>query len=509
MNGTLRPHAIARAMLGAPPTPSGERALAILAVVAWAIAAILDGRGPPEFPLDDAYITQHGAAVLFHGADPRFPQAHALHGSTSVLHVLVVALMGAVVRVERAQWMVGWIAILAYVLGLSRLGRALARPMLERVGLVLAGLLALAVPYHLRNGLETTAVLAAETWAIALLCESSVRSRRALAILAGSLPLLRPELWLLAPVLLAVSQWTHRARAGGGPRLRDRLLDLLAFPVVAGAGTLWIWEATGAPLPSSLAAKAAWYAQSCLAVGAKLDIAAHGLRGLLVGLGPLAIGVVGLGADVRGRGLLAFAVVFLVAYLLRFPDGLRMQELRYAHALVPLLVYGIAFGLAARARAARWGARLTLAAVVIYGAVRLPATLARYSGGLDFSRTELADVARFVREELPKDARVLVHDVGYLSQHSEATLVDLVGLKTPASVARHEKWTLATCGRMRHRALAIIAVRERATHLVILAEWNVGGYVTDWLQRYGIGLVPLRDGGPAGYSVFRLILPPE
>jgi hypothetical protein len=123
-----------------------------------------------------------------------------------------------------------------------------------------------------------------------------------------------------------------------------------------------------------------------------------------------------------------------------------------------------------------------------------------------FTRSELAAVATFVRTTLPRDARVLVHDVGYMAFAGERAMVDLVGLKTPPAVELHRRFTWATCGPARAEAVHRLALATRPTHLVVLDSWDAIYRIADGLRAHGWGVERIRPTGR--YEVFALAPPP-
>src|SRR5262249_61258387 len=109
-----------------------------------------------------------------------------------------------------------------------------------------------------------------------------------------------------------------------------------------------------------------------------------------------------------------------------------------------------------------------------------------------------------------RSGRVLVPAAGGLSVFSTNALVDLVGLKTPSSIAEHQRWTLPSCGRERGKAVAAIAQSSGAGYFVVALDWDYTFAFTTQLRVEGFQLQSLRTrpGGPYAYSVYRLTLPP-
>src|SRR5262249_3021598 len=108
---------------------------------------------------------------------------------------------------------------------------------------------------------------------------------------------------------------------------------------------------------------------------------------------------------------------------------------------------------------------------------------------------------------VPAGATLLVHDAGGVSEFAHRRAVDLVGLKTPSSIAAHLRWTWPSCGVDRRTALAAIAERSGASYFVALTGWDEP--LRADLQAGGFALTPLRQpaAGERGYTVYRLSAP--
>jgi hypothetical protein len=460
--------------------------------VAWTVAI-----GRPDFPLDDAYITLANARTVLEGRDPSYG-VPALEGATSSLHLALVAALGLGLDLRWASAVVAWAGAGAYVAGLAALAWRFALRRVETALLIAAGSFAGFVPYHLLNGLETGLALAAVTWAIVL---AAGPPSRALAVLAGLMAFIRPELALLGALLLGDQIWrrwvVQDARAIAG--------DLALAAAAAAPFVLWLWLDTGSLVPLTAGAKRDFFAEAALPWGLKLGSVAIALARVALQLGPLALGLVGLRAARPGRLALLFALAMLALYAAQLPGGLSHNSNRYLYLLVPLLPAGWAIACAtASPRERRW-LRLGLGAAVVYAAVQLPADLAAYVEDVAFARREYAGLAAWVERELPPGARIAVHDAGYLAFATRRPLIDVVGLKTPASRAAHAALTAPSAGVLRGEALAQILAATRAEYFVVLAGWDHDFALTEGLRRAGWTLTPLRPDG--AYQVYRLTPP--
>ena len=68
-------------------------------------------------------------------------------------------------------------------------------------------------------------------------------------------------------------------------------------------------------------------------------------------------------------------------------------------------------------------------------------------------------LALWLQSNVPADARILIHDAGYLAYATRYELIDLVGLKTPESIRFHERYTVPSNGTQRDEAINQIALR--------------------------------------------------
>jgi len=126
---------------------------------------------------------------------------------------------------------------------------------------------------------------------------------------------------------------------------------------------------------------------------------------------------------------------------------------------------------------------------------------------IEFARIELAGVSDWVATHVPADAVVMVHDAGYISLQGRQPLVDLVGLKTPASVEAHRRFTWSQC-RRDPRAMDAIARASGARYLVVLDDWDRIFELSAGLRQAGWSV--LRADGERGatqYSVYRIAQP--
>jgi hypothetical protein len=470
--------------------------LGVLALLASWLAWL----GRPDFPLDDAYILQHAVERLLGGGENRFPGVSPVQGLTSPAHAMLVSLPALLMPAPWAQMLVALAACLAVLAGVYRLARDEGVARGDSVLLTALAPIAGLTLYHIPNGLETGLAMAAMLWTL-VLYRTPVPRRRWHALLLGWLPFIRPEIGALALLVMGRALW--RSRRAGAPATPLLLWPLLgALPPL-----LFLALAGGDLLPGTLLAKAYFFAEGCRPLAAKLWFAAQAITRFLDQLGLAGIGFLGL-LVARQRGVLvAFLGGFLAAYVLYLPGALFHNWSRYLYLLIPLLIAGWIGLLAASGPALRIMARVGLALAVLTSAWTVPVALSTYAEGIRITRVELAGVSRWLARNANGNDPVLIHDAGYLSLLGRQPLVDLVGLKTPSSVAIHRDRTWAACGRD-PRALDLIARRGGVRYAVFLTDWDRLFGLSDSLRATG-WRVERADGerGDTRYKVYRLTAP--
>jgi hypothetical protein len=480
-----------------PASPAAQRAAYCVVVLGLALAAWVYAQklGAPSFPVDDAYISLHNAQV-FAGTDPRFPGVPALSGSTSLVHVALVALFVRVLAPLWALWLVNVLGAMAYAAGLLRLAFLAGGSLLEAGLLVALGLVVAEVPHQLMNGLETGLAMAAVAWALGAAGADGPR-RWELPVACGTLPFVRPELGALGLGLFVLRLRADLTR--GRPSLVRSCAQLVA------AAAPWLVLALisfGAPLPNTVSAKAYFFAEGCLPFEMRSTWILASLHLFETTLGYFVLSGLGLLVTTAGRVGLVFAGVFVGAYLVRFPGALGHYELRYLYVFVPLLAYGACAAIGSGSRQLR-KAYLALGLVaLVQSALLAGERFAAHRARRDFTRRELHAVASWL-DSHAVGQRVLLHDIGYVSFATRAELVDLVGLKQRSAMLVHRDLTYAHCGgEARGDAVARIAAEEHPRFAVLLTRWDAIYHMADGLRRHGWTLTPVFKG--EAYSIYAL-----
>ncbi|HEX7481658.1 MAG TPA: hypothetical protein VF331_27885 [Polyangiales bacterium] len=475
--------------------------LALLAVLAADHATLAP---TPLFPLDDAYITLHNAGVLLAGHDRSFPGVPALVGATSAIHLALVAVLGTVMPLAWAGWSAAWLAIGLLAAGVCRLVTLARMPLSLGAAALAVALLGADAPYHLLNGIETGLAMAAVIWACALHLQPQPARSWPLPVLCGALPLVRPELGLLSALILV----DRALAAQPGARLRSLIGDGLLAVGVALPAVLAYWLTTGAAVPQTMSAKQHFFAESCRSLPHKLAWFLAGLGGFASRLQLTAVGFALLLLAGWRRVTLGFSVGLLAVYVVAFPEAAHHNDHRYLYPLMPLSVVG--FVLAFMRAQGRWRIAVgwLLACAGLASVLGLPRVTYMYLRDLTFTERELAGVASFVQRTIPETQPLLVHDIGFISDHVPNRLVDVVGLKDRGAAELHRKLTWASCGHGRAQVLEQLALQRHARYFVVFSRWDSMFSFTAGLQARGWGLRPLRALDVA-YQVYALTPPAE
>jgi hypothetical protein len=415
---------------------------------------------PRLFPLDDAYITLYNARSLLENGDHVFGGSPLL-GASSGLHLLCVAFIGTFIPLPTASLTICAICSCLYGWGLWRLRPSWA--------FVAVGLLSSFIPIHLLNGLETSMALAAVVWAFVL------ADSKWLPLLLGLLPYIRPDLLLLAAPLAL-----RQLRSGPSRVVGLGLVTALPFAI-------WYYCETGLPFPNTAQAKTIFFGEYLNSPFSRLELVGKALFASYMVLLPP--GVIGLLRSKAGWcGLFYMTGVLAIAFV-ALPGSLHFNDSRYLATFVPILCYGLA-------ALPQYLTYALAAASVVTGATSLIQLKAELSG-----TGQWFDGAQFIAS-LPSNSTVLVHDIGVAAWlRPEAKLVDVVGLKSPSSVAIMKKHRVRSC--QWGPALSEIARRSHAQYVAVLQVplWECVG--TN-LRQAGWTLVPVYR---ARMTVFALTPP--
>ncbi|RWR30065.1 hypothetical protein D2T31_09240 [Sinirhodobacter populi] len=470
--------------------------LPLFVFVVLTIATIIENR-PIDFVLDDAYITIANAELLLRGGMDSYGNAGPT-GATSPVHLFLVALLSFFLDVPVASFV--WLFVLAavYAAGLWRLLMAVGRsPFLAACG-TLTGLIAGLAWVNLMNGLETGMAMAVIAWAA---CFSQQRRDMPLAVLAGVMPFVRPELAVLALFLALSTAW--RLRGEPARLIRLAVVAALVAAVLAGLA----WHFTGHVFSPTAEAKSAYFDEAPANFKNRLAMAFHALT--LSGIVWPLVGLALLPALRDGWVYLGYVLAFFVASAISLPVAVYHNDYRYLYPFLPL---GIAGWVAVAAQIRQIIPVLALGTLCYV--IAFPTVDWRYYRSAVKWNAAQEPIALWAEQNLPDGARILIHDAGYFAWHSrlvadpprDFVLIDAVGLKTPSASRFHAEFTAPSRGRDRWKAVDQIAREGRAEYAIIA---NVGfwGDIETYLRDAGWSVEPVYPN-PGRYQVFAL-QPPQ
>ena len=184
-----------------------------------------------------------------------------------------------------------------------------------------------------------------------------------------------------------------------------------------------------------------------------------------------------------------------------------MAAIWFTRQRLLMMVWAMAIGLRQADVEFRQRASKLLRVGLIYSLLLSPVSIYTYLHECRYYDGGLHDLVAWCRQNLPADARVMLHDAGYMSYATDYRLIDLVGLKTPEAVVLHHEYTWPSAGADRAKAVAALAVETHAEYLVIVRNWVIMNELPGQLTALGWRVDPLRTDG--AYRVYRITAPAQ
>lgn len=440
--------------------------------------------GGPLFTNDDAFINLHNAQVLWLGHDDAYRGVPALVGATSGVHLaLLMAFESVIPNDAIALFVLGAVVAAVYVIGLFAMSLNAGCSRLEVTVIALGGLLFAGSTFQLLNGMDTGMAMAAVAWDIKLLTDR--RRTLWLPILCGLMPFIRPELGFLSVASMLIMLWDRE------PTAHYKIEGAALCALTASPFLLWYWINTGSFIPNTAGAKMYFFAQQYLDWKDKAVYLA-----LIVGrAGFVSFPIFFCTWLIRPRivraVLLLFTMVFLGIAFWRFPGGLTHNGGRYLYPFAPIILFGVACGLASSYR------KKTLvyaAASLVVTTVVFISLLLDYRTHLNGYRKSMVDVVAWMNANVAAGSVIMTHDAGYAAYAGHFPLVDLVGLKTPAATVVHKKLTYPSAGFLRGKAVAEIAREFGPQYFLVLQNWDDEFHLTSGLGTEGWAVTELHIG---------------
>jgi hypothetical protein len=451
----------------------------------------------PIYPIDDAYITLHNAKALLSGHDYNYDNISPLAGSTSLIHLLLVA-MAMPLMGDWSSWFVAWLAATLFALGILKLAGSYRLTIFSSYLLVAVALSSGLVWYQLLNGLETGLAMAFIVWLLAFASEAKESSLKACGFLAGLSPFIRPEMVALSGLIIL---WeTELLIRKDGDIDQVKILFLYALLGFAPFAVFSIWQ-VGSIFPLTIDAKRAFFSEDSGDFFYKLDVVLNGIKLFFKQIGFLSLGLLILPFTSLGRICLGFMAVFYVVYFLQLPGALHHYFFRYQYIFLPILLIGAVTVLSSEKKFIRivgFGVGLLALFFSVYS---FKSNLLYYTNSNSFTKNELEPLSAWTNANIPASQTILIHDAGYMAYFTNFRLVDFVGLKTPSAIALHKHLTNPSSGQKRIDAIEIIAKQADAHYLIMRDGWENAFGVAQGLKSRGWIVEMIRPGAYQTYKI--------
>ena len=418
-------------------------------------------------PLDDAWIHFQFARNLSSGNGFSYIPGKPTPGSTAPLWTVLIAPIGLFTE----QFVIFTLLISAvFMLVAVYLVYRLALTLTDDdywVALLAAAATALSgrMLWAGLSAMEITAFTSFSLWALWLYHRNGLTGWAALLFaLAGQL---RPEghlLFALVGIDAIASVWRPQNSAERQTTLRNLIVAVVIYALVALPYTLFSLSVTGKPLPNTFYAKARgdeFYSFSTLLKTLTLHWRDNIVAALLalIGLIPLWR---------RSRVIVVWLVVLLLAYPALV--SLVWHHGRYTMPLIPLQMLAAAFGarwlitqLPAKRRLLGW----SLVALLIVGAGVL--RLSYWSGMLGYNNREIIDIdvrmGQWLADNTAADDVIAVDDIGAIVYLAQRDIVDLNGLVSP------EMWPIMGDEAFNPAAIHLM-YRAGVDYLAVFPSWH-------------------------------------
>ncbi|HMR98651.1 MAG TPA: hypothetical protein PKE62_05280 [Anaerolineales bacterium] len=427
---------MARASISSKPPLDWRVIVAFAALIAVGLYLLMSATiARVGFPLDDAWIHLTYARNFAEQGEWAFRLGEQSAGSTSPLWTLLLS-VGYLLRLAPYGWtfFLGWLMLTLLAISAEASARKLQtgyQPRIPWVGIFFA--FAWHLTWAATSGMETLLHALLIFLVLTSLIGGSSRYEM-MGLLAGLSVWVRPDgATLLGPILFTIAltktSWSSRGRSA--------ISVLIGFGVLFLLYLLFNLALSGNPMPNTFYAKQAEYQADWVnrPLNERLmDYLLPIFASPFIALFPGAVRWVGGAIRNRNWGALAGVIWFvgyILIYFLRLPP---YQHGRYIIPAFPILYLWGLLGMVGFMQSAKSNLRLKFLWKTLVSALLV---LFFTRGGLQNAKdvfwveSEMVATAKWVKQNIPPNTTLAVHDIGAMGYFVSNPLVDLAGLVDP------------------------------------------------------------------------------
>nr|WP_314101152.1 hypothetical protein [Acinetobacter lwoffii] len=451
----------------------------------------------PVFTLDDAYIVQYSVHQIIDSSHENiFLGSNENSGLTSLIHVSIVTLFSYFINVNWAHFFVASICFFLFLQVIFLYAQKVKLDNLSTILIIIIAAFSGFILEQFFNGLETGLLIFTITTVLFLFRKPSPENILSLPILT-ILPFIRPELVFLSAILFVRFIYFS---------LRNKQYDILfkglitliisAFLVISYS----IFMTKGV-LPNTANAKKFFFAEACKSFDERKFFLISGVLKYLSSLGIASLGFLFIIFTRYRNVFLAFILCFYTLYFYELPGGIHHNFYRYQYVFYAFAIVGF-IEFCALKHIPKINRYLFICTIFVIFSINK--NFEQFYNSLKFTQNENITVGAWVKNNLTKSDTILIHDAGYISMVSPSKLVDLVGLKTSASIEINKNTRFLNCGND-PRAIDAIATNYKVTHFIVLDGWDRIFQLTNSLKYMGWNVTRVDDlRGNSAYKVYKI-----
>jgi len=292
----------------------------------------------------------------------------------------------------------------------------------------------------------------------------------------------RPEGWFLAAALW-MSQLFRYLKNREPALLRHLMISIALLVLLLTPYCLITFYYTGGILPSTVPAKAVFFAEMALPFSARASyLGFHLLRFMTDVLFPAPFIMLGLAILDKKISRVAFVWIYIglfyICYLELFPGSVGHYWGRYQHIFIPIVLIAVAGGVTeATQRRRTFIAKAAVTAVLTLSflwnqTAILIGSKTVYAGAIKNSESVIVELATWLKVHTPEDALIATHDIGAIGYLSDRKIIDLVGLINPEISPYYGNIASGRLVPLPQRKIVDYLKEKRPDYLVMFRSWD-------------------------------------